>query len=83
MTVKIRDIGNSKGILLPKQMLAQCNIKEEVVIEVRGNHIEITPVVVNPREGWAEQFKKMADNGDDALIIPDIFNDENLGDWTW
>jgi len=25
----------------------------------------------------------MAKNGDDELVIPDIFEDEDLKDWTW
>jgi hypothetical protein len=25
----------------------------------------------------------MAENGDDELIIPDVFNDEDTTDWTW
>lgn len=25
----------------------------------------------------------MAKNGDDELIIPDIFEDEDLNDWNW
>ena len=29
-----------------------------------------------PREGWADAFKKMHENGDDELLIPDVFEDE-------
>ena len=25
----------------------------------------------------------MAKNGDDELVIPDVFEDEELQDWTW
>ncbi len=32
---------------------------------------------------WAEAFQEMAKNGDDELVIPDIFEDEDLNDWTW
>ena len=35
------------------------------------------------RKGWEQAFKEMAENGDDALAIPDVFNDENTDDWTW
>ena len=81
--MKIRDIGNSKGIILPKHMLSQCNIADEVTIEVKNNHIEITPVSIENKKGWAESFKKMAEEGDDKMIIPDIFNEEHFDDWTW
>lgn len=28
-----------------------------------------------PRQGWNESFKEMAENGDDELLIPDVFED--------
>lgn len=38
----------------------------------------------NPkRKNWPEAFQEMAKNGDDELIIPDVFEDEDLSDWTW
>ena len=36
-----------------------------------------------PRKGWAEAFREMAKNGDDELIIPDIFEDEDLAQWSY
>ncbi len=36
-----------------------------------------------PRKDWPEAFQKMAKNGDDQLIIPDVFEDEDFKDWTW
>ena len=29
-----------------------------------------------PRQGWEEKFKKAAKNGDDQLLIDDVFEDE-------
>lgn len=29
-----------------------------------------------PREGWSEAFKEMHQNGDDELLMPDVFEDE-------
>jgi antitoxin MazE len=33
--------------------------------------------VKKPRDGWDEAFKKMAERGDDELLIDDVFEDEN------
>ncbi len=82
MRSTIRDIGNSKGIILPKNLLKQCFIEDEVDIEVRNSTIIISPAK-DKREGWAKAFREMAEAGDDQLLIPDIFNDEDLNDWTW
>ncbi len=83
MYTSIRNIGNSKGIILPKSILAECDIENEVSIEVKDHHIIITAVHEPQRKGWENAFKEMAENGDDALILPDTLEDENTDDWTW
>ena len=79
----IRNIGNSKGVILPQNLLKQCFIETEVNIEVKDNTIVISPVNDQKRKGWAEAFKEMANNGDDQLSFPDVFEDEDLSQWTW
>ena len=79
----IRNIGNSKGIILPQNLLKECEIEYEVNIEVKDKTIIISPVEEQKRKGWAEAFQEMAKNGDDQLIIPDVFEDEDLNEWTW
>jgi antitoxin MazE len=83
MQSTIRNIGNSKGVILPQNFLKQCFIENEITIEVKNNTIVISPAEDNKRKGWAEAFKKMAKNGDDELIVPDVFEDEVSNDWTW
>jgi antitoxin MazE len=83
MKSSIRSIGNSRGIIIPQSFLKQCFIDKEVNIEVKDNHIIISPAEDVKRKGWADAFKQMAKNGDDELSIPDVFEDENLTDWEW
>ncbi len=83
MQSTIRNIGNSKGIILPQSMLKLCFIENEVNIEVKDNTIVISSVNDNKRKGWAKAFQEMAKNGHDHLDAPDVFEDENFGDWTW
>jgi len=42
--------------------------------------IIITAAGAEKRKGWAESFKTMAENGDDELLIPDVFEDEEFND---
>jgi len=35
------------------------------------------------RSGWEQAFKEMAKNGDDQLVMPDVFNDGDIIDWAW
>ena len=82
MKSNIRNIGNSRGVILPQNFLKECLIEDEVNIEVKDNHIIISPVKDIKRNGWAEAFKEMAINGDDQLLLPDVFENEDLTDWT-
>ena len=83
MRSNIRNIGNSKGIIIPQGFLKECLIEEEVNIEVRDKLIIISPVEDQKRKGWADAFKEMAKNGDDQLLLPDVFDDEDTTDWKW
>jgi antitoxin MazE len=83
MKSTIRNIGNSKGIIIPQNFLKECYIEDEVNIEIRDNHIIISAAKDVKRKGWTEAFQEMAKNGDDQLIIPDVFNDEDIHDWKW
>jgi antitoxin MazE len=80
MQVAIRKMGNSQGILIPKPILAQVGLEGVADLQVRDGVIEIRPVRRNPREGWAEDARRLAEQGDDALVWPEVVNegDEEL-----
>jgi antitoxin MazE len=71
MKARIVKIGNSQGIRLPKPLVEQTGLGEEVMIEVQGNHLIITPAA-RPRSLWAAAFNEMAKRGDDALLDGDL-----------
>ena len=80
---RIVRIGNSQGIRIPKPLLEQSGLGEEVEIEVRSNEIVIR-AVTRPRAGWDEAFAAMSAEGDDALIEPDVLTDRwDDEEWTW
>jgi antitoxin MazE len=80
MEVDIIRIGNSQGIRLPLAILRQCGIRSKVELEIKDNCIIIKPVKT-PRQGWAEAFKFMHKEGDDALLVPEEIDTELLEDW--
>ncbi len=59
MIAKIIQIGNSKGIRIPNQVLKEMNIENQVelIINDRKDEIIIKPVH-KVRDGWGESFKK-------------------------
>lgn len=84
MIVKIQKFGNSKGIILPKQLMAMCSIENQVTISVEDNHIVIAPVN-EPRAGWEEQFKAAIGKGDkpEKDFSEGMENEFDKNEWTW
>lgn len=82
MEVTIRKMGNSQGVLIPKPILAQVGLEGKALLTVRAGVIEIRPVRPDPREGWADDARRLADENQDALVWPEFPNegDEHL---TW
>ena len=70
MTTRLIKIGNSQGVRLPKLLIDQAGLTDEVDVESRDGEIVIRPSH-GPRHGWEERFKAMADAGDDRLIDGD------------
>ena len=80
MQVAIRKMGNSQGVLIPKPILAQVGLEGSADLQVRDGVIEIRPIRRNPREGWAEDAKRLAQQGADSLVWPEF---ANKGDQVW
>lgn len=80
MEVSVVKIGNSKGIRLSKTILERYNIRDTVEMILDKGQIIIKPLS-RPRKGWDKAFIEMHANGDDKLIMPDIFEEENLEEW--
>ena len=80
MEISVIKIGNSKGIRLSKMLLDKYNIQDTVELILEKGQIVIKPLS-SPRKGWEKAFKRMAGNGDDRLLINDVFEDENLEEW--
>jgi antitoxin MazE len=80
MEVSVVKIGNSKGIRLSKTLLEKYKIKDTVDLILEKGHIIIKPLS-KPRKGWDKAFKDINANGDDRLLVNDVFEDENLEEW--
>ena len=82
---RIIRIGNSQGIRIPKLLLDQAGLVEEVELAIEKDRIVIRSPQ-NPRQGWEAQFQRMAEMADDHLLdktlLPYVSQwDED--DWTW
>lgn len=84
LKTRIIKIGNSQGIRIPKILLEQAGLDEEVEVAVEQDQLVIR-AVRHGREGWAEQFRLMAERGDDRLLDSDapsltVWDDT---EWEW
>ena len=59
---KVVKIGSSRGIRIPKAILEQAGLADEVEIRVDGNRLIIRAANF-PRRGWEEKFATIADQG--------------------
>ncbi|HET8837517.1 MAG TPA: AbrB/MazE/SpoVT family DNA-binding domain-containing protein [Flavobacteriaceae bacterium] len=80
METSIIKIGNSKGLRLSKTIIEKYNIKDKVELILEKGQIILKPIV-RPRKNWEKEFRRMHENGDDKLLISDIFEDEKIEEW--
>jgi len=86
MEVSIIKIGNSKGVIIPARFLkklgAQSKVEIKVEMEEREGGLFLKPIK-KPREGWEKAAKAAHKEGEDEMLFPDVFDDEETEDWTW
>ena len=81
---RIIKIGNSRGIRIPKILLDQAKLGDDIEVEVQGDKL-IVRSARSPRQGWDEQFSEMARLGDDKLLDSEAVNLRSWDntEWEW
>jgi antitoxin MazE len=85
MKTKVVKIGNSRGIRIPKSIIHESGLKNEVELEVSDGQIIIKPISTN-RESWDTAFKKMGNKQDDILLDSESILNQTKWDqeeWEW
>ena len=75
-------IGNSRGVRLPKLVIDEVGLGDEVDIAVEEGAVIIRPIA-HPRAGWAQAAKRAHERGEDRLLdepTPTRFDEE---EWRW
>jgi len=80
MELSVINIGNSKGIRLSKTILEKYSISDKIELILEKGFI-ILKAKPEPRKNWEKAFKKMNENGDDELLINEVFADETFEEW--
>ena len=83
MKTRLVRIGNSRGVRLPKPLIEEAGLSEEVELRVREGAIVIA-AVEQARAGWAEAAERLRERGEDELLDPPVsirFDEEE--EWEW
>lgn len=82
MKTRLVRIGNSRGVRLPKPLIEEAGLIDEVDLELRGNTIVIA-ARPTARRGWAEAARKLRAQGGDALLDPLTATHFDETEWQW
>ena len=77
--VGIRRIGNSQGIVIPKPVLAQLGLDSKAGAEmtIEDGALVLRRPASPARTGWAEAARRIAEAGDDELVMGEFGNAED------
>ena len=67
MKARLVKIGNSRGVRLPKPVIEEAGLSEEVEVRVRRGAVVIT-AASRPRSGWAEAARRAHEGREDRLL---------------
>ena len=72
MKTRIRKMGNSQGLIIPRPLLDEIGLKADdaVDLKVKKGRIVIEPRKDKHRAGWAEDSRRLADAGDEGTALP-------------
>lgn len=79
---RIVRIGNSRGIRVPRALLEQANLREDVELYAEPGQL-IVRSAQRPRAGWADRARAVSERGDDVLLDPPAPTRFDLNDWEW
>lgn len=84
MLSAVKKFGNSAGIIIPKPLLAEFGVEagDNVELKVEAGRIVTERVINPPRQGWADDAKKLSASWQDGPAWPESGNDEDAA-LTW
>lgn len=79
---RIVQIGNSKGIRVPKVLLEHARLPDEVELQAEHGRL-IVRAAQGPRAGWAEAAQAMHARGDDQPLDATTSSQFDEKEWRW
>lgn len=82
MKARLVRIGNSRGIRLPKPLIEQAGLGEEVELLVQEGGILIQSTTT-PRAGWADAARQLAEAEGTGLLDAPSATRFDSAEWQW
>jgi antitoxin MazE len=82
MKTRLVRIGNSRGIRIPKPLIEQAGLEDEVVLRPTADGL-LVQAVREPRAGWGDAAAELAGSARGGMLdapTPTAFDEE---EWTW
>lgn len=82
MTAKLIQIGNSKGLRLPKAVIEKYHLIDELELVESEEGLLIKPAL-QARAGWDEKFKVAKGDDEDFTELMSLTNEFDQSEWKW
>ena len=82
MKTRLIQIGNSRGIRIPKPLIEEAGLEDEVVLSVVDTGLMIEGASTL-RAGWCDAAKKLRERGEDGLLDEPTTTDFDESEWAW
>jgi antitoxin MazE len=79
---RIVRIGNSRGIRIPKMLLDEADLPDEVELHAQPGRLVVQAARL-PRTGWAAAAKRMRARADDRLLDAPTSTQFDREEWEW
>jgi len=82
MKARLIRIGNSRGVRLPKALIEEAGLQDDVEMVLRDGTVVISSAACR-RSGWAEAAAKLAARGEDRLVDAPVSTKFDKEQWEW
>ena len=82
MKTRLIKIGNSRGVRIPKPLIEEAGLEDEVVLSVVGTGLMIEGASYQ-RAGWSEAARELRERGESGLLDEPTTTDFDESEWAW
>jgi len=79
---RIVRVGNSRGIRIPKTLLEEAELPDEVELHAEPGRL-VVEAVRQARKGWAQAARRMRARSDDGLLDEPTATRFDRQEWEW